>query len=977
MSCTGARRGAGTGVRDSPPSCHRRGVDISLRPAAAWPASSGRRRHLDLLLHLLNQVLTHHEGEGFVRLMEVIRDQAASLRDGGFDREHSALDAELEAVDLECATRLIRAFSLYFQLVNVADLESRVAGIRMLRDTAASAPGRGTFAEVLRRWSQAGMQPEHLRRVVETMEVMPVVTAHPTEVTRRTVLGHLAGLAAALDALDDPRLAPGHRRRLMGELTGRIELLWQTEELRATRPRVIDEARNALYPLDAVLLSVVPEVHAEFEDQWRVAFPGVPPPDAQMLRVGSWVGGDQDGNPHATSEVLGETLRMQRMLVLRRYRDAVRTLTVECSLSSRWSGDDAALAASIRDDEAAMPATAPETPPGAEGELYRRKLAIIERRLTASLGNLAGAPVEHPYRGAAELLADLGLIDAALRRQHNQAVAEASLHRLRRQVATFDFFGYSVDVRLHAQRVRSAAAALLQEECGNGAALDSLTESMSIDLLTREMIRRRLVTRAGDSSDAASVMATLATVRRAHAEVSPGAVHTLVVSMTSSPVDILAALWLSSAAGLISWSGDRLRASRIDLVPLIESLASLRDAGSMIRQLLAHPLYRRQVQARGDVQEVMLGYSDSNKEAGYLASHWALYAAHRDIAAACDAANVQLRLFHGRGGSVSRGGGPSHEALLAQPPGAVRGRVKLTEQGEVVHSRYSRPEVAAYHLELVASAVLEATVEPPRLPPERVAAWEAAMALIAADSHHRYRSLLDSRGFEDFFHGATPIQELSRLHIGSRPASRSSRLRIRDLRAIPWVFAWTQTRIMLPTWYPVGSSLLAFVHGQLAGEAHDDDPNGAARAASLPTAPADRWALLSEMYDSWPFFRAIMSNLEMVLAKTDLGVGRRYVELVSDRGLRERVWDVLAEEHRRTVRTVLRVMHKRRLLAGQADLQRTIRMRDESLDPLSVLQVQLLRRYRSLAADDPAREDLLQGILRCVNGIAAGLQNSA
>jgi phosphoenolpyruvate carboxylase len=961
------------------PTERHRGEAHRADPGHEETAERRLRRHVRLLGTILGETLLTQEGPHLLDLEERVRATTKRLREHPDAEVSRALDRELGEIDVATATRLIRAFSLYFQLVNQAELEHRVQVVRAIRAAPSPVPAsQGTFHDLFTRAAALEGGRERLRAALDSLDVTPVVTAHPTEAVRRSVLDHVTGVAEALDSLDDlPHALPRHAA-LVAAMREHVELLWQTEELRTFRPRVLDEAREVRFHLD-LLMDAVVEVHAELDRRWGEVFAEPPPPFRPFLRLGSWVGGDQDGNPHARAETLRDALRAQKEQVLRRYRDAVWAISVQFSQSTRWTGADPALEASIAADEERMPELARELRERNRDEPYRRKLTLIHHRLEQSLAQLQGTPIDHPYRSAAELLGDLDVVDAALRRQRGEVFAAGALRRLRRQVATFDLCGYGIDVRFHSGRVRAAASTILRQ-CGQlgDLDLDGLPETEAVPLLCRAMRQRGPHAGTLDlGEDDRDLLNTLVEMGRAQRAISPRAAETLVLSMTHSPVDVLAAMWLASLVGLVSWSFGRVRGSGVDLVPLMETIAGLRDAPRVLRSLLAQPEYAEQVRARDNLQEVMLGYSDSSKDGGYLAAQWSLYVAHRELAAVCDEAGVRLRLFHGRGGTVSRGGGPTHEALLSQPPGAVRGRIRLTEQGEVLHYRYSRAENAQHHLELVAAAIWEASSLQPPLPQERERVWESAMATIAADSYRRYRGFVYTEEFERFFHQVTPIDELGQLNIGSRPVSRAASGRIADLRAIPWVFAWNQTRLMLPTWYGVGGALLAFIEDRCgaADDGHDSPPPAPA-VAGLPEPGEPRQRLLREMHREWPFFRALIANLEMALAKADLGVAGRYAELVTDPGLRRRMWAEVGAEHARTLRAMAAVTGRDGLLADQPQLRETLRLRDPYIDPLSVLQAQTLSRYRALEADDPARAELLEAILRSVNGIAAGLQNT-
>jgi len=936
------------------------------------------RRNVRMVGTLLGETLAYQEGVPLLDLEEQVRAKTKLLRERHDDAVSQALDRQLAGIDVGTATRLIRAFSLYFQLVNVAELEHRVQVIRGIQ----AIPGEerawpGTFHDLFTRASHQEGGRERLLAALADLDVMPVVTAHPTEAVRRSVLDHVNGVAMALDALDGPPPGSPRHTALVASMRRHMELLWQTEELRTVRPSVLDEARGIRHHLN-LLMDVIPAVHAELDRRWVEVFGGSPPPFHPFLRLGSWVGGDQDGNPHARAETLRDALRAQKQLVLSRYRDSVYAISVEYSQSTRWTGRDPELAASIADDEARMPEAVHDLGERSPDEPYRRKLDLIHHRLEATLAELQGGRGESPYPTATELLSDLDLLDSVLRRQRGTMFADGALLELRRQVAAFDFCGYSIDVRFHSARLREVATAILRQ-CGQlEGRLEALDEDAALALLGRAMQERgpHIGTLALDPDDR-DVLETLVEMGRAQRAISPRATDAVVISMTHSPVEVMAGMWLASLVGLVSWSFGDIHSSRLDLVPLMETIAGLRAAPEVLRRLLGQPTYAQQVRARGNLQEVMLGYSDSSKDGGYLAAQWSLYVAHRQLARVCDDAGIRLRLFHGRGGTVSRGGGPTHEALLAQPPGAVRGRVRLTEQGEILHYRYSRAEVAQNHLELVAAAVWEASSLQAPLPPDREAVWETAMARIAADSYDRYRAFVYTDEFERFFAEVTPIGELGQLNIGSRPVSRGDSTSIAALRAIPWVFAWNQTRLMLPTWYGVGGSLLAFAEDRPvhAEDDHNAPPPAETEAALPPPGPA-RWELLHEMYRRWPFFRAVIGNLEMTLAKTDLGVASRYFELVSDAGLRSRMWEEASAEHRRTLEAMVHVTGRQTLLADQPLLRETLRLRDPYIDPLSVLQAQMLARHRTLDESDPQRPALLEAILRSVNGIAAGLQNT-
>ena len=944
-------------------------------PARRRRVASDRalRDRVRLLGRLLGDVLVRQEGASLLTLEEEVRAMMTRQRRRRSAAQQRAIDDRLAGLDLPTAARLIRALALFFQLSNLAELEHLGRNIEKARASVLSDGGTGTFASLLSRAAAGEVAVDRLEASFAALDVVPVLTAHPTETTRRSVLNHLTALAADMDTLDNPRLAARHREELIDGMRARIELLWQTEELRHTRPRIVDEARNIRFYLDEVLFDAVPDVYAELDRQWCALLDRPPPPLRPFLRIGSWVSGDRDGNPHADAASLRSTLVGQKELVLGRYVRALQSLATDLSVSTVWSGDDACLERSIRDDEAAMPDAAAELSETRPDEALRRKVFLVLRRIESTMAALHADSAEHPYNTPADLAADLDVIDTSLRDARLTAVANGTLLRLRRQVAAFGFCGLAIDVREHRDRIRSAASALLRAMGWLAGTLDDIDDPSALRLLTAALpLRGPTVEDVELEAGDAALMATLGEMRDAGRYISADASQTLIVSMTESPVDVVAALWLCSVCRLLTWSSGRIVSSRVDVVPLLESIGSLGRAASTMTTLLDHPLYAMNVHARGDVQEVMLGYSDSSKDGGYLASQWQLYSAHAALSGACARAGVRLRVFHGRGGSVSRGGGPSHLALLAQSPGVLQGGVRITEQGEVLRHRYSRRDVAAHHLELVAAAAWEASSRRPEDARASESLWESVMVLVAQASLRDYRELVYSDDFAEFFRAVTPIDELAELNIGSRPARRRhTSHRIEDLRAIPWVFAWNQTRIMLPSWYGVGSSLQAFAEGRANLGSVD-----ANCVASLPPVGQPRWDLLSVMYSEWPFFRSLIDNLQMVLAKVDLAVGRRYLDLVDDIELRSRMWLLITTEHQRTLDAVLRLCGIQHLLDTEPNLRAILRLRDPYIDPLSVLQAQLLRRYRQCTPDDPARGNLLEAILRTVNGIAAGLQNT-
>jgi len=889
---------------------------------------AGLRAEIRLLGQLLGETLREHEGLPLYELEESIRQRTKALRQQYDPADEATLVAELDRIPLGDAARLVRAFATYFQLVNLAELE------RQARSVQESGDERGGLDRLLAACAAQHVPAERIAHMLEQLEVRPVLTAHPTEAVRRSILDHQDRIGEELARLRAP-LSTRERNRVRERVATQVEILWHTDEVRSVRPRVLDEVGNALFYLERTFFDAIPDVHQQLAEALAAHYPAVRVPLDPPIRLGSWVGSDQDGNPNANAAMLTETLRLQRRTLLTRYRERVRELARELSQSTRLTQVSDELRASIGRDERELEAYADTLSPGTQDEPYRRKLSFIWRRLGATLDGEHGA-----YASAGELAADLDLLDVSLRGNGGGAVADGDLLQLRRQVRVFGFIGARLDVRQHRAVIRAAAREVVNRLGSGPGQRDTATLSpppISLD--------------AGRWSPATgNLLATLSAMAAAQ-KAAPGSAQTFILSMTEGPDDIMQTLFLAGLAGLHDLTTDPPR-SDVDIVPLFETSEALERGPAIIETLLSDPIYARQLDGRGGIQEVMLGYSDSNKEVGYLSAAWALDRAHEAIAAVVARHGRRLRIFHGRGGTVGRGGGPTHEAILAQPAGAPDPMIKITEQGEVIHRKYARPETARHNLELVLGAMLEhvlltAEVREPH------PSWRAAMDAMSEESRKRYRALVyEDPGFQAYFQQATPIEEIAQLNTGSRPVSRGGTLAVEDLRAIPWVFAWMQNRHLLPAWYGAGSAFADF----------------AKRAGGLEC--------LRDMYQHWLFFRSLVDNLQMVLAKADMRIARQYAALVSDERERERLFSIIEAEFQRALDAVLQITGQVSVLERQPELSASLRLRDPYIDPMSYFQVRLLRELRRLPADDPRRAAHLQAVLRTINGIAAGLQNT-
>lgn len=913
-------------------------IDSEPRDAS----DAGLRADIRLLGGLLGETLARQEGAALLDRVERVRARAKAIRAG---ERPAAEDDPLAGIDVATATALARAFSCFFQLANVAEQVHR-SDVR--------APRRRSEPEGLHeavgRIAAAGLDPDETARLLGRLELRPVFTAHPTEAARRSVLTKLRRIAALLERRGDPRRSEDEERAVDRELAERIELLWQTDELRQERPDPQEEARAMLYYLDELLADVTAPLFDLLDAELERL--GVHLPlEARPLRFGSWVGGDRDGNPFVTPQVTLDVLALQHEHGLRGLVAAVEALAAELSTSERIVGISDELAASLEADREALPGTHDRFRRLSAGEPYRLKLSYVHQRLQNARARLRAETSFAPgraYLRPEEMLADLGLLHRSLVQNRGEHTARGSVAQLARRVAAFGFGLATLDVREHATK-HHAVLEQLYARLGPEPAYAALDREARFRVLAGELAGRRplasLTTTLED--EAARTLGTFHAIRTALGRHGPDAIESYVVSETRGADDVLAAVVLAREAGLVDLQAG---VARIGFVPLFETLEEVRGAGRILELLLADRGYRKLVALRGEVQEVMLGYSDSNKHAGITTAQWELYRASRALRDVARRHQIALRLFHGRGGTVGRGGGPTHEAILAQAFGTVEGRIKVTEQGEVISDKYGLPALALRNLEVALGATLEASLlhRRPRQPAEVLTRWDAVMDVVSAAAYEAYRGLVDAPDLMAYFLASTPVNELAALNIGSRPARRPGGPGgLHSLRAIPWVFGWTQSRQIVPGWFGVGSGLAA------------------ARKAGLG-------ATLDEMFGAWRWFRTFLSNVEMTLAKTDLAVAARYVaQLVPEarRGPFERI----REEHARTVAEVLAVTGEARLLDDDPDLQRTLEVRDAYLEPLNDLQLALLARCRESAdADAPLR----RALLTTMNGLAAGLRNT-
>jgi len=897
-----------------------------------------------LLGALLGQVIAEQAGPELFALVERIRRRTIALRRDDDPAERARLDDDLRGLDLGAAEAVIGAFALYFGLVNLAEAHGRVRALRRRERAARDGVLDDSIGDAIRRLRRLGRDDGDLDAAIARLAVTPVLTAHPTEARRRTTLVALRRCGALLERLDDARLTPSQDRDVRRRLREEITLLWRTSDLRLVSPSPLDEVRTAMAFFDATLFTAVPRLYRAMDaaldsPTGRASGPAAdtgrtgtrPPRVGQFLRWGSWIGGDRDGNPEVTAEITERTLRIHADHVLRGYEAVATRLMQTLAAAAPAEHLPRSIESRLARDAEDLPETDRQLRRRFPEEGYRQRFGFIAERIRRTRAALTGepAPLSGRYGGPDELDAELAEIQEALVADRLERVAYGEVAELRWQLGTFGFHLASLEIRQHADVHRAALEAI---RAGQPSSME-VTAGVTLG----------------------EVLATFRVVASVQARYGVECCHRYVVSFTSAASDVTDVLALARHAASV---GDGTEPPLLDVIPLFESSVALQAAGPILAALLDDPAYRAGIAGRGDHQEVMLGYSDSNKESGLLAAAWMLHQAQSAMIAVARARGVELTIFHGRGGAIGRGGGPTNRAILGLAPGSVDGRLKLTEQGEVVAANYSNPVIARRHLEQATGAVLLAST------PEHAALLEGALVAgspildeLAETSRRAYRALVhDDPGFATFFRDITPIRELSDLRLGSRPAARGRRdvaPTIDALRAIPWTFAWAQSRINLPGWYGLGSALDGY------RTAHGD-------------AGLDEIARLAR---DWPFLSSLLDNAEMSLAKADMGVARLYAALATNPG-DDRRWDAIETEYRRTVSMLARITGRERLLDGAPVLQRSVALRNPYVDSLSELQVRLLARLRGLPPDDPERGRVLRLVQLTVNGVAAGLQST-
>lgn len=920
------------------------------------------RNNVQLLRRILGQVLKTQANPKIATMVDQLQKEFAALQREGNPARREQLLKSLRAIPVESQTEVIRAFSMYFSILNIAE-ESNNLHQRRRQIESGKHFWFGSFHDTLLKLQESGVSLSQLQALLNDLDYMPVMTAHPTEAKRRAVRGALRNVFLSHESLDDGKVKGYYRQQLIDRLYSQIKLLWKTDEVRARGMRVVDEIDAGLYYFPLSLFEATAQVYRNFHR----ALTDIYGPEAAQIKVprflnyGSWIGGDRDGNPNVKPETTALALRLQARTVLQEYMRRVNALRDQLSYSYGMVEPTAAFLDSLQHDRTLLGDSAIPLERSCRQEPYRHKLTLMHYRLGLALERVdqrieqTGIRVNYhqAYLNAQAFMQDLQIIRASLISHGDQSVADLELMDLIHLVETFGFHLMQLDVRQESTRHSDAVAEILSQAM----AIDysSLDEDQRLALLAEAIaapgsLSYDPMALSDSTRETLEVFEVMAEMRR---EIGGECFSRYVISMTHTASHILEVLLLAGQAGLAGRIGGHWYC-HIGVSPLFETIEDLSHIESVLSQLLSQPVYKALLKASGLRQEVMLGYSDSCKDGGILASAWGLYRAQQQVMAISDREGIPCRLFHGRGGTIGRGGGPTHQAILAQPPATVRGQIKFTEQGEVLFYRYNNMETAIYELTMGITGLIKASLSLVKPVNEDKPETLAIMSELAAIGERGYRQLTEhTPGFLDYFYETTPVTEIGQLNIGSRPSHRKKQDRSKQsVRAIAWVFAWAQSRQTFPAWYGIGSSLEAWCAGK-----------------------PERLATLRQLYQEWPFFRNLLSNAQMALCKSDMNIAREYAALCQDGELGQRVYGLIASEHRRCVDWILEVAEAEQLIADNPELAASLHRRHDYLGPLNFLQADLLRQVRA-AAEGEENIPAMKPLLRTINAIAAGMRNT-
>jgi phosphoenolpyruvate carboxylase len=953
------------------------------------------RQDIRILGNALGQAIQRHGGNDVFLTVERLRNDCIRLREctallqTATSEEATHLQTEISQLtetisrtvascDLDTAIDVIRAFTVYFHLVNTAEQYHRIRRRRAHETNATSIPSHGSLDALIQFLQKNQLDSPTVQHLLNQLNINLVFTAHPTEATRRSLITKSRHIADLLESHDQAQhMTPKELRNWQHTLTGTIDLLWRTDAVRQVRPQPLDEIKMGIYYLDEILYDALPDLYREFEELLEQAYPGVSIPP--FLRLGSWIGGDQDGNPFIGPDTLLNALHLQRGYVISHYRNTIQKLAGEYSQSLNHASITPALKQSLEHDARRMPDYNHELGSQTALEPYRRKLSFTWKRLEATLAstnspdsgfingkNTTNSDVETiAYQKSEDLLHDLRLVKTSLQADGEHELAQGELSKLIRQVELFGFYFAPLDVRQHSERHAAALAELLTVTGLYPDDYTTLDEDQKLGILENLLNDPRILSRPNLqlSNETCHILNTFHAIRQARDAFGNSAITCYIISMSHTVSDLLEAQFFCKEAGI----------QDLQLVPLFETITDLDGCIEILETAFNHYAYKKYLQHCQQRQQVMLGYSDSSKDGGILTSSWELYKAQQRLAELGKRHHIHITMFHGRGGAIGRGGGPIYEAILGQPPGSVNGSIRITEQGEMLSFKYGLHEIAMRNMELVIGGVIQASIPnndiiEQQVHPHPTQAWVKTMETISNSAHERYRQLIyQDPDFLSFFEQATPILELGWLNIGSRPARRTVGRAIDELRAIPWVFSWMQSRYVLPSWYGVGGALEAYIEEQ-----------------------PEQLQQLQHMYQAWPFWRAFLDNLQMTLSKADMHIAQNYAQLVADEKIRTRISQHIQQEYERTSRMVIKIVGGRELLDTSPVLQESIRRRNPYVDPLSYFQVSLLRRLRALGGplmldtqtqafaspEEQERARLTYAVLLTINGIAAGVRNT-
>src|SRR5579884_496735 len=939
--------------------------DRKSKKASGQPKSPLLRplqKDIDYLEDLLRQILLEQGGESLVDLVDQFRGICRELR----DQYNASLERKLlqmiDRLDLQTCTQLVSAFGLSFNLLNVAEENFGMQARREEERKGKRVEGSldDYFAESERR------DPTFWHEQLAQTRIMPVITAHPTEAKRQTILEKYRTIYLLMFKRENTVWTPRELETIKEELLDQITLLWHTGDIHLDRPTVREEVHNGLFYFRETFYPIIPKIYADIRDQIRTQHPETDMIIPPFLRFGSWIGGDRDGNPSVTAKDTEWTVLRQKELIFHLYLESIHQFLVEMSQSKYLVGISEELAMSIQEDADRFPEQGAALLSRNPYEPYRQKLGFIKLKLEAARSEIDhrmefglsrdNAPARG-YRSASEFIDDLEMIRRSLLNHRGRRPAEMEIDALLTRVQVFDFYLARLDVRQEAERHRKVIQEIF-DQLQIYPHYVNADENKKVEILTKELLTLRplippFLTLSPENQE---VIETFKSIRKIKEAIDPNAIGSYIISMAAEMSDILIVQLLAKETGLCGPTHDGGYESGLDIVPLFERIKDLRSAPEMMDGLFRNQAYQKNILARGRHQEIMLGYSDSSKDSGILTSTWELYKTQKILRDVAQMHQIHLTLFHGRGGSVGRGGGPTHRAILAQPPETVMGSIKITEQGEVISSKYANQGTATHHLELLITGVLKATLNGKTTEKQsrRIARYEEAFEEISEIAYRLYRNLIGDPDLYRYFQEATPLSEIGHLKMGSRPAFRRGSKTMEEMRAIPWIFSWTQSRQLVGGWFPVGAAFKAF----------------------LDKKPAEHGPFLQEMYRNWPFFNNLIDNLQMTLAKADIHIAQHYADLVSDGSLAKRIFGRIQAEFALTAEMLRLITGTEEILDNDPTLQQSIRLRNPFIDPINYIQANLIRKLRTQKLSEKEREEVIHAILLTINCIATGMRNT-